>query len=784
MIVKDRLKVLLTSPLNGIDFVEVDQSAPLDVVVHFVNAVPLAGTVTNAMIDGGDSVATVDLAPIQASDWQSDGEGRPLLVLHALNAPDFSNYRLSLVSTKLDREYAATTFSFKVFCPSDFDCAPLPHECPPEGPPPPIDYLAKDFKSFCRALSDFSALRYPNWQERSEADFAVMFMEALSALGDDLSYQQDRIAAEATLDTATELRSLARHARLVDYDPRPATVARTMLACQVASGVTALATGIEVSASDPSGGVIPFEIGTGLADPASAYSVNVDWNVITPYWWDDAERCLPRGSTEMWVAGINHNFQPGQAMLIDTAAETTADPPIRQIVHLIALTSDELPAETTDPLFGNAPVTRIRWSPSEALQQDHDLTRTTLCGNVLPATQGRRQSTSFVAGPAPTVPATTPRTLLRLAANSTPAVPLFDHRFALRAAPLAWLATDDPDAPPLPEIVLQQPQTPPLKWDFVSRLVNAGIDEKVFGIEPARYSKIAELSDGTAQLEYDGAGGDTIFFGNGDFGAVPREGDQFDVTWRVGAGALGNVAADSITVVDPSMSAMLLAVTNPLPAAGGADRETDEQIRRRAPQAFQARQFRAVRAEDYESEAERLAWVQQAGTAFRWTGSWFTVFTAVDPLGGEVLPLDRHTEVIQLLNRRRLAGYESYVPLPQYVSIDLDIEICAAADAFRGDVEREVIQVLAPPAGTGGFFFADHFTFGTPLERSQIEAAIQSVQGVAGVESIRYRRRTQSPDYLELPEVLPLANDEILRIDNDASRPERGSLSLTVCGGR
>ena len=49
----------------------------------------------------------------------------------------------------------------------------------------------------------------------------MMLLELLSAVGDDLSYQQDRIAAEATLATATQRRSVIRHARLVDYEPRP-----------------------------------------------------------------------------------------------------------------------------------------------------------------------------------------------------------------------------------------------------------------------------------------------------------------------------------------------------------------------------------------------------------------------------------------------------------------------------------------------------------------------------------------------------------------------------------
>src|SRR4029079_13533480 len=99
---------------------------------------------------------------------------------------------------------------------------------------------------------DFSALRYPAWQERSEADFGVMFLEALAAVADDLSYQQDRIAAEAWLETATQRRSLVQLARLVDYEPRVATAARTMLQFQMAVG-GAILPGVVVGALAPDG---------------------------------------------------------------------------------------------------------------------------------------------------------------------------------------------------------------------------------------------------------------------------------------------------------------------------------------------------------------------------------------------------------------------------------------------------------------------------------------------------------------------------------------------------
>ena len=190
---------------------------------------------------------------------------------------DFSNYTLTIRqkptlasgSPLLDPFFASSVFSFKARCPSDLDCQAPAVVCPP--PPtdaPPIDYLAKDFLSFRQALLDFSALRYPEWQERSEADFGVMFLEALGALADDLSYTQDRIAAEASLEFATQRRSVVRMARLVDYEPGPALSATVLLQFDVAPGTTTLPDGLPVTAPGPDGTPIPFETGALAGRPA------------------------------------------------------------------------------------------------------------------------------------------------------------------------------------------------------------------------------------------------------------------------------------------------------------------------------------------------------------------------------------------------------------------------------------------------------------------------------------------------------------------------------------
>ncbi len=736
-----------------------------------------------ATITGGDSVPTIPVAAIVSpGDWGTDAEGRPLLTVHAAVEGDFSDYTLTLAGAPaLDLVFSSTRFSFKANCPSDFDCAPGPLVCPPdEAPVPPIDYLAKDFVSFRRALLDYSALRYPEWQERSEADFGLMFAEVLSAAADELSYLQDRVAAEGALETATQRRSLVSLARLVDYEPRPATSATTTLVLDV-SAAAALAPGARVWAPTPDGGRAPFEVGTGLTDP-NTYTVSKLWNFgLKPYWFDDDEQCWPQGSSDLWVEGIGYGFTAGQAVLIQTDLPGES---LRQIVHLTAPG-----AESVDPLFGPTPVTHITWGPDEALPRGLDLTKTLLGANIVPATQGARVSEDFAAGTAPaTAPAVT-LTIARRGPNGDDADPNWVFRYPLGRAPLAWLAQADASAAPTPEILLQQTAPSTKDWRFApGGLLNSPATDLDFALDPVAWRAVAFTNSGRpSQYDIDGDAGDAIRFGDDVFGASPADQDLFQVNYRVGVGAAGNVAVDTVSQVDPATAGVIIAARNPFPVTDGADAETAGHIVRMAPQAFRAVQFRAVRPEDYEAAAETLPWVQKAGTSLRWTGSWATVFTAVDPRGSEQIALDEELQLVELLNRRRLAGYESYAPNPRYLSVDLQIEICALSGWLDGDVEAGVLDRLGSSTRANdadGFFFADRFTFGSPLYRSRLEAAIQNSPGVAGVKSVLYRQRGTFAGFVNLPETLTPAPNQILRVDNDPSWPERGVIKVIVEGGR
>jgi hypothetical protein len=814
-----RARLIQSTTTNGIDFVTIGNAAQTLLQVHFLNAVPVQGSLTGPItITGGETISTVNVLPIAPADWGWD-DGHAVLTLRVAVPGDFSDYLLTIPSSVLDSFFAAVSFSFKAGCPSDLDCQPPSPNCPPPaGEVPPIDYLAKDFLSFRRALLDFSTLRYPFWQERSEADFGVMFLEALSALADDFSYLQDRVAGEASLITATQRRSVRRHAKLVDYDPTPALAATTMLQFDVAAGVTQIPHGVVVVAPGADGTPITFETGFGLRDTSVPPAASALWNRrqgIQAYWFDDSVQCLPAGATSMFVQGCGYAFVAGQAVLIETQGAGPTDPPVRQIVHLV---SNGTP--TSDPLFPRAPVaggppfmtiptsppepleptavTRLDWELADALTTARDLSVTTVIGNLAQATQGRTVIESFAIEDPAASPATLPYAFERLGARPLTAPGICGDAPSVRAytlanGPLTWFAQPelDPSGLPVADILISQASPaggPPIPWNWVRSLLSAGAFDESFTVEPALYRPLARNSDKSVSFDYDSDGGDTVRFGDSVFGANPDAGAVFTCTYRFGAGAVGNVAAGAISQIDPSTpsAANYLAVMNPFAATDGADAQSLTSVQRLAPQAFRAVKRRAVLAQDYADAAETLPWVKDAGASFRWTGSWLTTFTTAESKATEQIPIAQRTQLIDLLNRYRMAGTESYAPDPQYVSIDLMIEICAAPNAFAGSVEQAVLALLSPTGAkaAGAFFALNRFVFGQPLERSQLEATIQSAPGVVGVICIHYRRRDLFAGFVEMGDTVPVGVSQILRCDNDPSRPNAGALAVVVRGGR
>jgi predicted phage baseplate assembly protein len=303
-------------------------------------------------------------------------------------------------------------------------------------------------------------------------------------------------------------------------------------------------------------------------------------------------------------------------------------------------------------------------------------------------------------------------------------------------------------------------------WNCKPDLLESGESDPDFVVEVE--------SDGTA----------TLRFGDDTDGRVPDTGTAFVAAYRIGNGTSGNVGADSI--VHLAAAANIQSCRNPLPATGGTDAETADQIRRRAPQAFLT-QERAVTMADYNAMTELDPRVDRAAATLRWTGSWYTAFIAVEPRGGGNLLPALGTALKGELERYRLAGQDLELDSPQYVSLDIALKVCVDPDYFQSNVAQGLLQVLNNrilPDGRKGIFYPDNFTFGQTVYLSPIYAAARSVAGVVSVTATRFQPQgVDTNQYLDAG-ALKLGPLQVARLDNDRNFPDHGQLTLTMEGGK
>src|SRR4029077_4538954 len=107
-----------------------------------------------------------------------------------------------------------------------------------------LDYMAKDFDSFLRAMLDQLPSRLPGWLDRSEADLGMALLECFAYVGDQLSYYQDRVANEAFLNTAVQYDSVRRLLGLIDYQLAPGRAANVIVAAN-ATGTKVVPVGFQ-----------------------------------------------------------------------------------------------------------------------------------------------------------------------------------------------------------------------------------------------------------------------------------------------------------------------------------------------------------------------------------------------------------------------------------------------------------------------------------------------------------------------------------------------------------
>lgn len=545
------------------------------------------------------------------------------------------------------------------------------------------------------------------------------------------------------------------------------------------------------------------------ADPA--FPLHTHWTDLPAYVPDPQRPCLEIGARQMFLAdeGLLTAPFPAAVLAIDIAAfwagrqlliETRPvepDAPVRR--HLVTL--DEPVERLIDPLIGAGPILRLHWRAEDALAFELDQTQAFVSANLVPVRAGQAVSEAFVTGQHddPAL-ADLPRSVERHGPARDGARPAI-HRFTLAATVergLGWQTATDaagavsyvPDAA-MAQIDLDAGGVSIADWTVGNDALALAATDEAATVEAGRYGpvqNIERLGVRYIHRDYIDDRGFTLRFGDGVFGRQPTAGDVFRVTYRTGPGRAANVPADTITrMAEPPGTAPPLqslppgpttvqSVRNPFAITNGRDPQALELARRIAPAAYKALVFRAVRDEDYRAQAERLDWVQEAGAVTRWTGGWASTFVSADPRGAFEISDARLEELRARLGAVRQVGRCVIARQPVFLPLDIKIAVCLEDGCAFGDVAARVIAALSPRAN--GFFRPDHFSFGDPLLRPALEAAITCIEGVRSVLQVQLRIRGRTAYFIfDTPE-LAVADNRILKMENDPNRPGQGSIRV------
>lgn len=776
--------------LNGIDFgvMQLDASSPPVYGVlelHFFNDQHLDDLVAAAAtpasmwslvpITGGDRVAAGPLAG-QVQVVKLVHAGPQVLEVTIAPVGDYSRYTLTLQQTGFDPIFSQFIFRFRPGCFSS-NCTPLPHYSP-AAVEPAIDYLAKDYDSFRHTLIAAMMQRVPNWQPTSEAALDVVLLDLFSAAADELSDYQDRVAQEAYWSTAKKRISLRRYARLMDYFIHEGNQSSTILGLNFPGSASYTIPALQKAWTGPD----PALTSTVWFVAAHPQFVHGVFSGVPLYTWSDAIVALAAGATQADLAFSSFadaNTASGLVtggkitrLLIEewlNPATGMAADRNSQKRQLLTLTGAQL---LTDPLTGD-PVVRVTWREEDALVFNYcfvvnvngvRIPNVTLFhGNLVDMVQGEYRKFAY----------TPPGTPLSEGIYNFERNPAGAAICRLPPAfPVLWTKTTpgglEPSVSTVTVTVTDASGT--FTWEEQPDLIHSdGITDRHF---------VVETDESLRTL---------IRFGDGVNGLALPDDATVTCAWLSGYGPDGNIGQDSLVNFDATgmPDIALGAFWNPFDVTDGLAPESANVIRRRVPEAFLYRQARAVTLDDYIARAEEIAGVSKAAALYMWTGSWRTVRVVVDPQGTTTLSETLRATVEQQLEAVHLIGEDVEVRGPQYVPLTITIAVCIAEDYWIDDVAPVVEQAFGSnytPDGQQAFFNPDRWTFGQALYASEIEgvlALIEGVEHVISIEMTRWWNQTVSSS-----EVMEMAPEEIVLVENDPGRLERGTITFSYQGGR
>jgi len=227
----------------------------------------------------------------------------------------------------------------------------------------------------------------------------------------------------------------------------------------------------------------------------------------------------------------------------------------------------------------------------------------------------------------------------------------------------------------------------------------------------------------------DDDGKDTIIFGNGRDGArLPTGIENIKAEYRNGIGKPGNVKAGQISLLT-SRPLGVKEVINPLPANGGADKESRDQARNNAPLAVKALD-RLVSVQDYEDFTRIFAGIGKAGAAELSDGR--RQFVHVTIAGVDDISIDKNADLYRNLRQALLDLGDPLQSIRLEVR-ELMLIVLEARIRILPDYLWEPVVTQVRAALLDAFSF-ERRELGQDVLLSEVLSIMQAVRGVAYVD--------------------------------------------------
>ncbi|HXS20472.1 MAG TPA: putative baseplate assembly protein, partial [Steroidobacteraceae bacterium] len=321
---------------------------------------------------------------------------------------------------------------------------------------------------------------------------------------------------------------------------------------------------------------------------------------------------------------------------------------------------------------------------SAALQNCYDRTTVQLNANVAAATHGASVSEILGSG----------------------AASLANQSFGLKQSPVTYVSASTPSGG---QSTLQV-RVNDLLWNRA---------ETLYGAAPTDPGYVAPLAND---------GSTSVLFGDGVEGArLPTGQNNIRAQYRVGLGTAGNLDAGSLTnLLDRPLG--VNAVTNPMPATGGADAQSIADARTNVP-LFALTLGRAVSLEDYRNFSQAFGGIAKAQADWIASGLRRGILVTVAGVNGATVDSSSAT-YLNLVSALREYG-DPFVPInvqsynPATFTLTLNVDVAHDAD--------QTVVLPAVESALRSFYSFANRGFGQSVSVDEIATVVQAVAGVVAL---------------------------------------------------